>query len=185
MSEDDGNNNPQEENKSNTWMYVCCGLIILIALAAFFTGGNSNKANETLSDKVNASGENMTFFGMSTPVGSDGYQFATFDADHNIYYMSFDMGCKVGRADPSTMAICNWDLETTSKEGYQYSGTTVGSAGINHILSYQPRDHEKVQFQYPREGNFSFTYVNKTVMGNENARVITHVYYPNGTEIEK
>lgn len=166
------------------------GLIILVILVfLLIIGSVSNTSNNNTTDdspnspKINASGENMTFFGMNTPIGEEGYQYATFDENDTIYYMTYDQAELVAKLDPNTREVYNWDLEQTGNEGVQYAGTTVGSSGINHILSYQPREHETVQFQYPRGGDFVFTAHQKEVLGNENAMVIDKLFYPNGTEI--
>ncbi|OED29564.1 hypothetical protein [Methanosphaera sp. WGK6] len=179
---------------------VCClGIIIMAVMGGGTSDQNtaptttndtdtknttSNTADNT-NTRINASGENMTFFGMDTEVGSKGYQFATRDENGTMYYMDYDTGMLVAKCDPNTLSIVNWDLKTTSEEGLQYSGTTIGSSGINHILTNQPRDHEKVQFSYPRGGNFVFTYHTEKLLYNSNARIIDKVYYPNGVEIKK
>ncbi|WP_455645928.1 hypothetical protein [Methanosphaera sp.] len=185
--------------KQKKVLLVCCIGFVLFAIIMGFssdkttsntttndnTSNNSDDTTNTAATMINASGENMTFFGMDTEVGSKGYQFATRDENGTMYYMDYDTGMLVAKCDPNTLSIVNWDLKTTSEEGLQYSGTTIGSSGINHILTNQPRDHEKAQFQYPRGGNFVFTYHTENLLYNSNARIIDKVYYPNGVEIKK
>lgn len=173
---------------ADTWQIVvgccCLAIVVLIVIGAISPDNNNSTVNDTVDAvKINASGENMTFFGMDTPIGNEGYQYLTYDEDGNLYYMDYMQGELVAKCDPNTRLVYLWDLKQTSNEGYQYQGSTIGSNGINHILAYQPREHESVQFEYPRGGNFTFTYKNKTVLNNKNARVVDKLYYPNGTEI--
>lgn len=110
----------------------------------------------------------MSFYGDNLPAGKDDANFAVVDENDTVYYMSMSLAEKIGKIDPNTLKV------------YYYLSKH------SHILpdvTGEHRDCDYANFQYKRGADFMFTYYNDTVGVNENAHVINHVYYPNGTEI--
>lgn len=145
-------------------------LLFLILIFSFTVGPSEDRM-------VSAAGENITFCGADTPIGTDNFNFLVYDENGTQYYMHFNDGCLVAKVDINTAEVAEWYLKERGSEAYEFK------KAYSDLISEPDIDPDKAQFSYERDGNFKFTYREGEVLGQKQ-RIVDKVYYPNGTEIK-
>lgn len=152
-------------------------LIILLIIIGSMTGGTNNNNTTT---KINATTtDNFTYYGPDTLAGkTDTY---AIEVNNTVYYIGQDTDSKLAEYSTNFASIYNWDLK---KYDATPDAVIVRPGKLVPSLVYTKGEDDLSEFTFGNDKNFSFEYkTGETVGANKNASVITHLYYPNGTEM--
>lgn len=190
-------NEMNKKQKIGMLLVACCFGIIILGGIANTVAPDQNTNNNDKSDIFNTPQEkhytpnitdNFTYMGEDcNDISKDGYQYGLTDNEGRYCRFDDDIANKIAQVDNSTKDVYRFEfMSMMSNSGsFDYDGFTIGGSGLNHIIKYNARTPDKVQFSYECEnGNFTFTTEQKDISILKNQTVITEVYYSNGTPVK-
>jgi len=133
------------------------------------------------SERVSATPDDrFAYYGSDTPAGQT-HSFA-IEVDGNVYYIKDPVANKLAYYSLYFRRVYDYDLEKYSDK-FMPDALSFGTNGYNFYYNLnEPADDE--MFTFPNDKSFDFEYVNGQRVGyNNNAKVITKIYYPAGGEI--